>query len=88
MNKFEEMWTCSTLAPEACIRLKSDDINNNYLNVIYNEDKSKKVFVLSNNDNIQAIGTGYSELLHSPKYTFNTGLHKIAQLLEIKSISI
>lgn len=85
MNPFTEQWLCATLVPESIVNIKSQD--NYYLDVIRNESNTKHVQVLSSNNHIQAIGTDYTSLINSPQYTFSAGLHKIAELLGITSIS-
>lgn len=86
MNNFTNQWITSTLAPEAIINIKSN--NNSYLDLVVNESKTIKVTVLSTDTNIIAIGKDYNELITSNQYTFREGLRKIAELLEISSISI
>lgn len=88
MNEFQKQWITSTCAPESITNIKSDEIKGNYLDVISNEDKSKRVFVISTNHHIQAIGLDYASLISSESYRFDKGLHKIAQLLELSCISI
>ncbi len=85
LNPFTKRWLASTCAPESIKNIRS--INNNYLDVVYNEDKSRMVYVLSNDYKVQGIGMEYEHLVKSDSYTFEGSLHKIAYFLQLEMIS-
>jgi len=85
MNPFTKEWLTATCAPESIINLQSKDTA--YLDAVTNEDKSIIVKVLSTNTKVLGIGITHKELLKSPHYTFKEALHKIAELLQVQSIS-
>lgn len=57
INNFTKEWLTSTLAPDSIINIKSG--NNYYLDCIKNENNTKQICILSNNDKVIAIGKDY-----------------------------
>lgn len=85
MNNFTKHWLTATVAPESIVNIKT--VNSNYLDCVRNEDNSKQVVVLSNDNIVIAIGNDYDDLLKSPNYTFKDSLSKIATMLELNHYS-
>lgn len=85
MNNFEKHWVTSTCAPESIKLIRS--VKSSYLNIVTNESQTIHVCVLSNDNEVIAIGLNYDKLLISPKYSFRDAILKIAELLELSSYS-
>lgn len=85
MNPFTKEWITSTCAPESITNMRHSTKAD--LDCIRNEDKTIKVFVLSNNTEVLAIGVDYVQLLDSKSYTFKEALHKVTKLLQLQSVS-
>jgi len=85
MNPFTNEWLTTTCAPESITNIK--DTGKAYLDTITNENKTIKVFVLSGNKFVFGIGFTCQAVLDSPQYTFKEALHKVAELLQLQSIS-
>jgi len=86
MNEFQKQWITSTCVPESITSIKTQ--GKFYLDLITNEDKTIKITVLSNDDNVISIGKTYHELLDSPEYTFKEAVRKVAELLQIDCLTI
>lgn len=86
MNNFTKAWITSTCAPESIVNLRSK--GGNELDVVYNENKSLKVYILSNHREVLSIGRHYEDLCHYNKMTFSQACSKCAQLLGLSVYSI
>lgn len=85
MNTFTKQWLTATCAPESINNIK--DINGNQLDCIRNESNTIQVLVVSNNNNVIAIGKTYNELINSKPYTFNEAIRECGRLLELINYS-
>lgn len=83
IHPFAKLWLEATIAPESITNLKSDTIKHNYLDIISNEDKTLKVYVLSTDTEVIALGSHYNKLLLSSKYSFKDALEMISKELKL-----
>lgn len=86
MNNFIKRWLVATCAPESIVNIKNAPIAS--LDVIKNEDSSLKVFVLSNDDIVIAIGKDYESLTTSKSYNHDKAITEITKLLKLNEVYI
>jgi len=84
LNPFTKYWLKATLAPESITNYVT--IKSGYMDAIENEDKTKRVIVMSTNEEVLGIGLTYKECIDSGHYTFKEAIAKIVELLELKHI--
>jgi hypothetical protein len=87
MNPFTKQWITATVAPESIMNIRAVT-NEAYLDVIQNETKSKRVFVLSDNDKVLAIGQNYEDIRKPNFMSFIDALQEVAKILELPCYSV
>lgn len=85
MNTFNKEWLTSTLAPEAIKTFSTKD--GVYIDLVANEDRTITVAVISTNIRVLGIGKTLEELANSSPYSFIDAVKKVAELLQLQSIS-
>ena len=87
IHTFAKLWLEATCAPKSITNLETNRIKNNYLDLVTNEDCSIKIYVLSNDIEVLAIGKSFNTLLSSSTYSFKDSLKIISKELKLLHIN-
>lgn len=92
MNEFTKQWITSTCAPESIINLKDGSHFGTriYIDVVRNEDDSKRAMVISNDIQVLKIAYTNEDIWNSKMegISFADGIKKVAEMLDLTNISV
>lgn len=86
LSNFTKYWVTITCAPDSIRNLRNN--NSSSLDAVANEDKSKIICVLSNDNGVLSIGYKLEDLKKENKMSFSDAANFIAKEFDLLSIYV
>jgi hypothetical protein len=86
MNAFTKQWITTTCAPDSIGTIRSNGSAS--IECVWNEDKSKSIYVLCNRDEVVSIGRDYNGLRAGSRMSVGEACERVAQLLGLSLLTI